>query len=114
MSTILDNLNGKQAELDGTLNVSNNSLDKELDEILNNYYQAVALKENLEKELNKLKSERSELGVTIADLERKYREVNSKYNQKQNELKMAEVKVGKLDVKLDNLLMNLNAFYYLT
>lgn len=114
LSTILDNLNGKQAELDGTLNVSNNSLDKELDEILNNYYQAVALKENLEKELNKLKSERSELGVTIADLERKYREVNSKYNQKQNELKMAEVKVGKLDVKLDNLLMNLNENYGMT
>lgn len=114
LSTILDNLNAKQAELDGTLNVSNNSLDKELDEILNNYYQAVALKENLEKELNKLKSERSELGVTIADLERKYREVNSKYNQKQNELKMAEVKVGKLDVKLDNLLMNLNENYGMT
>lgn len=114
LSTILDNLNAKQAELDGTLNVSNNSLDKELDEILNNYYQTVALKENLEKELNKLKSERSELGVTIADLERKYREVNSKYNQKQNELKMAEVKVGKLDVKLDNLLMNLNENYGMT
>lgn len=114
LSTILDNLNAKQAELDGTLNVSNNSLDKELDEILNNYYQAVALKENLEKELNKLKSERSELGVTIADLERKYREVSSKYNQKQNELKMAEVKVGKLDVKLDNLLMNLNENYGMT
>lgn len=114
LSTILDNLNAKQAELDGTLNVSNNSLDKELDEVLNNYYQAVALKENLEKELNKLKSERSELGVTIADLERKYREVNSKYNQKQNELKMAEVKVGKLDVKLDNLLMNLNENYGMT
>lgn len=114
LSTILDNLNAKQAELDGTLNVSNNSLDKELDEILNNYYQDVALKENLEKELNKLKSERSELGVTIADLERKYREVNSKYNQKQNELKMAEVKVGKLDVKLDNLLMNLNENYGMT
>ena len=114
LSTILDNLNAKQADLDGTLNVSNNSLDKELDEILNNYYQAVALKENLEKELNKLKSERSELGVTIADLERKYREVNSKYNQKQNELKMAEVKVGKLDVKLDNLLMNLNENYGMT
>lgn len=57
LETVLANLNAKQAELDGTLNVSNNSLDKELDEILNNYYQAVALKENLEKELNKLKSE---------------------------------------------------------
>lgn len=114
LETVLANLNAKQAELDGTLNVSNNSLDKELDEILNNYYQAVALKENLEKELNKLKSERSELGVTIADLERKYREVNAQYNQKQNELKMAEVKVGKLDVKLDNLLMNLNENYGMT
>ena len=114
LETVLANLNAKQAELDGTLNVSNNSLDKELDEILNNYYQAVALKENLEKELNKLKSERSELGVTIADLERKYREVNAQYNQKQNELKMAEVKVGKLDVKLDNLLMSLNENYGMT
>lgn len=104
----------KKNELDGTVNVQGNSLDEELDKILEEYYNCVSLKEKNEKELKSLKSERTELGVQIADLEKTYREINSQYNQKQNELKSEEVKLGKMDVKLDNLLINLNENYGMT
>ena len=47
-------------------------------------------------------------------MEREYREINAIINHKQNELKNDEIKAGKMDVKLDNLLLNLNENYGLT
>ena len=40
--------------------------------------------------------------------------MNSKITQKQNELKIEEIKMGKMDVKLDSLLLSLNENYNLT
>ena len=42
-----------------------------------------------------------------AKSEKEYREMNYKITQKQNELKNEEIKLGKMDVKLDNLLLTL-------
>ena len=114
LSLLNNNYKNKDAELNGTKSVSNKSLDKELDKILKDFYNAQAEKEKLEKELNKLKDERSDMALEIADMEREFREVNSIMNQKQNELKNEEIKAGKMDVKLDNLLLSLNENYGLT
>ena len=108
------NLNNKNSELIGTENKSNNTLDKELDNIINEYYEKVAIKDNLVKEVNKIKSDKSSLTEEIYNLEKLYRDMNSKITQKQNELKVEEVKMGKMDVKLDSLLLNLNENYSLT
>ena len=43
-----------------------------------------------------------------------YREANAEITSKQNELKLEEIKLGKMDVKLDNLLLELNEDYNLT
>ena len=109
-----NNYKNKEEELNGTKSVSNKSLDKELDKILKEFYKAQADKEKLEKELNKLKDERSDMALEIADMERDFREINAIMNQKQNELKNEEIKAGKMDVKLDNLLLTLNENYGLT
>jgi chromosome segregation protein len=114
LSLLNNNYKNKDEELNGTKSVSNKSLDKELDKILKDFYNAQAEKEKLEKELNKLKDERSDMALEIADMEREFREVNSIMNQKQNELKNEEIKAGKMDVKLDNLLLSLNENYGLT
>ena len=66
------------------------------------------------KELDKLKSQKSDLSTEIANLEKEYREMNSQITQRQNELKLEEIKLGKMDVKLDNLLLTLNENYSLT
>ena len=114
LNTLTVNYKTKEEELNGTENVSNKSLDKELDNILKQYYDTTAKKEKLDKELDKLKDDKSDLTLKIADMEREYREINAIMNQKQNELKSEEVKAGKMDVKLDNLLLNLNENYGLT
>ncbi|MGN1372322.1 MAG: AAA family ATPase [Candidatus Coprovivens sp.] len=106
--------NIKNNELIGAQNKEDNTLDKELDMIVSEYYEKMSLKNSETKELDKLKSKKSDLATEIAELEKEYREMNSKISQKQNELKIEEIKLGKMDVKLDNLLLNLNENYNLT
>lgn len=107
-------LNNKNEELSGTENVVNDSLSDELDNILKEYYEKESLKKDTEKELNKLKSDRTELQDKIAVLEKENREKNYKITQKQNELKNEEIRLGKMDVKLDNLLATLSENYNIT
>ena len=106
--------NAKNNELSGTQNVKDNTLDKELESILEEYYNKQSEKEKVEKELIKFKSNKSDLATEIATLEKEYREMNYQITQKQNELKSEEVKLGKMDVKLDILLLTLNENYGMT
>ena len=108
------NYENKNNELIGVKNKKENKLDKELETILNEYYEKVAEKEHQEKELDKLKSEKFDLSNEIMNLEKAYRDATSEINAKQNELKLEEVRLGKMDVKLDNLLLELNEDYNLT
>ncbi len=104
----------KNNELLGVKNKKDNKLDKELENILNEYYEKVANKEKCEKELEKLKSDKFDLTNEINSLEKTYREANAEITAKQNELKLEEIKLGKMDVRLDGLLLELNEDYNLT
>ena len=106
--------NAKNNELLGTQNVKDNTLDKELENILEEYYKKQAEADKVEKELTKLKANKSDLATEIVTLEKEYREMNYQITQKQNELKNEEIKLGKMDVKLDNLLLTLNENYGMT
>ena len=108
------NYNDKNSELTGVKNKKDNKLDKDLEKILNEYYEKVSSKEKLEKELDKLKSNKFDLNNEINTLEKNYREINSEITSKQNELKVEEMKLGKMDVKLDSLLLELTEDYNLT
>ncbi len=114
LSSLQNDYNVRNNELNGALNKGNNTLDKELEELVNLYYEKEALKNTETKELDKLKSQRSDLATQISELEKEYREMNSQITAKQNELKLEEIKLGKMDVKLDNLLINLSENYSLT
>ncbi len=109
-----DDYERKHNELEGSQNVKNNTLDQELDDLLEKYYQKTSEKEILEKELSKLKNDKNELFLSINDLEKQKSEKNSIYNKKQQQLKDAEILLGKLDVRLDNLLNTLNESYNMT
>ncbi len=114
LNSIKTNLENKTNELSGTENVVNDSLSDELDNILKEYYEKEALVESTQKELNKLKSDKSELQGQIAELEKETREKNYRISQKQNELRNEEIRLGKMDVKLDTLLANLSENYNIT
>lgn len=108
----------KQLELNKELEGSNALKDGHVDEklivLLEELNEAENTKNITENNLEKLKEEKNSLASEIDELEKKYREKNSNYNKLQNDLKMKEVTLGKLDIKLDNLLLNLNENYNLT
>ncbi len=104
----------KQNEISGTNNVINKSLDKEIENILKTYYDKVKDKELSEKELISNKKLKANLTSQIEEEEHSFKEFNTEYNKYQNNLKDIEVNIAKLDIKLNNLLSNLNENYQLT
>ena len=114
ISNIKSKIDIKENELNGIENVKNGTLEKELNDLLEEYSKKEQEKESIEIEINKLKSKKNDLNNEILELEKSYRDQNSKIVAKQNELKLEEIKQGKMDVKLDNLLLNLNETYSLT
>ena len=114
LSNLKSKIDIKENELNGIENVKNGTLEKELNNLLEEYSKKEQEKESIEIEINKLKSKKNDLNNEILELEKSYRDQNSKIVAKQNELKLEEIKQGKMDVKLDNLLLNLNETYSLT
>lgn len=102
------------SELEGINDLQTNKLDKHLEELLDNINSLSKDKEKLEKEIKKLSSDKSDIVDEINDLEHQQREYNTEYNSYNNELKNKEIRLGKIEVKLDNLLEVLNNEYALT
>lgn len=101
-------------ELKGTDNVLNNQTDKELDEVLAEYLKYTSKKDEVTLSLNAAKTDKNEVSNNINELESISRKNNSEYNKRQNELRDIEVNIGKMDVKLDNLLNKLSEEYQMT
>ncbi len=107
-------LNKKELEIKGNEEISTNKLDQKLVSILEEASQVASEKDLALKELEKLKKQKSDLSLEINEVENKYRKVNLEYNHLQNNLKEKEIELGKYDVKLDNLLVELSENYSLT
>lgn len=114
----LDDLKKRQddieSELKGTTNVLKNETDKELDKVLKDYLEVSTNKELLNDKLNELRGEKNDLSNEINELELQNRKVNSDYNKKLNDIKTLEVNIGKMDIKLDSMLNRLSEEYQIT
>ena len=114
----LNEINNKYDEIinniNGTNNILSNNISKEEEEVLNKYYEALLLKDNLTIEINVISKNIKELSDEINTVEHDVKVSGSEYYKKQTELKNLEVKVGKFDVKLDALLNSLTENYNLT
>lgn len=117
-SRLLEAKKQKQMELSKELEGSNALKDGHVDEkllvLMDELNEAENSKNIIESNLTKLKDEKNALVGEIDELEKMYREKNSNYNRLQNDLKNKEISLGKLDIKLDNLLLTLNENYNLT
>lgn len=101
-------------EISGTQGVKNNKIEKDVAKIIDDYYHKVSEKQQKEKELSYLKQQKNDYNNELNDLEKKYRNYNIDYNRLLNEQKNLEVKIGRFEVKLDNLLLSLNEDYSIT
>jgi len=112
--SIEDLLDKKEMEIKGNSDITSNALDKKLVSILEEASAVSSEKDIQYNELEKLKKLKSDLSLNISEIESKYHKVNTEYNRLQNELKDKEVILGKYDVKLDNLLVELSENYGIT
>ena len=106
--------NHLELELNNNLNIVNNVISNEEEKVLDEYYSA---KEHQDKLNIEIKQTLRQIEVQKEELlsnESLLKDENSEYSKMQEELKSHEIKISRLDVKLDNLLNILNEEYSIT
>ena len=109
-----DRLKIVKSDIEGVSNIKENKLDKKLEKIMEKLNVLVIEKEKLEHKINEIKLNKDELNNKLSLLEQEVSKSNQEYKITSNELNAVSVSVGKLNVKLDNLLLYLNEEYNLT
>lgn len=94
-------------------NLSNDTLDKELNDAIEEYYKVEQKKIEFEKELEIYNKEKLEFNNTLSELEASIKKMNSKFNSLTSEINGLEVSITKLNMNLDTLLNRLNEDYSL-
>ena len=103
-----------ELELSNNENVVNNVINREEDKILEEYYEAVKEKDNLILDIEKVRKKLENEKDDLVNNESLVKNNNSEFNKLQAELKEHEIKISRLDVKLDNLLNILSEDYSIT
>ena len=114
LSDLNNSLKEKEESIKGQESLLGDKLDTEIEKIMDEYNKKVTEKELLEKDINTLQNKKLEASTNLSEEENKLRNENSEYNRLSNELKEKEIKIGRYDVKLDNLLQTLSENYQLT
>ena len=107
-------LNNIISEINGINDISNNNLNKVIEELLEKLSHLRKELELKEIDLNNKKDEKDNLNNRLKELEGELSKQNSEYRLLQAEYSKNEVEIGKMDVKLDNLLLLLNEEYNIT
>ena len=114
LSTLNDNISSKKKELEGTNNLKAGALDKELDKVLNTYYEKVNEKNSIQEVIDNLKGKKTSTNEELSELELSCKKVNSSLNKLVSDSNQIDVTLGKLDIKMDNLLLRLSDEYAIT
>jgi len=108
------NLNNVLEEIKGINNKMYNTLDKELESVLEQFYELEKLKDITNAKLEKLKSEKNDLQAELTEIELANKKQISEFNTLNKEKTTKEIEKNRLEVRLDNLLLKLNEEYKLT
>ena len=108
---ILDSI---QSELSGLDAVTNSSLSKEEDKIMNKLYETKREKDDVALKFKTLQKEKDRITVLIDEIEAANKINNSNLYTYEKELKTLEINLSKMDSKLDNNLLTLSEDYSLT
>lgn len=105
---VLDDLSNEKstlmAELSNNQNIVNNVITNEEEKILNEYYKEIEKRDELNIEINQIHKKIELENEDLINNESSLKNNNQEYNKAQEELKSHEIKVNRLDVKIDNLL----------
>lgn len=105
---VLDDLTNEKStlmtELSNNQNIVNNVITNEEEKILNEYYKEIEKRDELNIEINQIHKKIELENDDLINNESSLKNNNQEYNKAQEELKSHEIKVNRLDVKIDNLL----------
>ena len=105
---VLDDLTNEKStlmtELSNNQNIVNNVVTNEEEKILNEYYKEIEKRDELNIEINQIHKKIELENEDLINNESSLKNNNQEYNKAQEELKSHEIKVNRLDVKIDNLL----------
>ena len=105
---VLDDLTNEKStlmtELSNNQNIVNNVITNEEEKILNEYYKEIEKRDELNIEINQIHKKIELENEDLINNESSLKNNNQEYNKTQEELKSHEIKVNRLDVKIDNLL----------
>ena len=105
---VLDDLTNEKStlmtELSNNQNIVNNVITNEEEKILNEYYKEIEKRDELNIEINQIHKKIELKNEDLMNNESSLKNNNQEYNKAQEELKSHEIKVNRLDVKIDNLL----------
>ena len=114
LNELRQNYQDKENTIKNNEAILNDTVDKELDDILKYYYELNSKKDTLLRTIKtykeKLETSRGDLAEAELNIKNKNKDLN-KYNA---EFNSNEVTLGKYDVKLDNYLLTLNEEYTMT
>lgn len=109
-----DDKNDIELEIKGINNMLNNTLSIEEENVINKFYEVTKEKNILSNTLNELIKSKNDLNDSLEEFEYSNKKENSLFNAKTNEIKELEISINRMDVKLDNLLINLSETYSIT
>ena len=105
---VLDDLTNEKStlmtELSNNQNIVNNVVTNEEEKILNEYYKEIEKRDELNIEINQIHKKIELENEDLINNESSLKNNNQEYNKAQEELKSHEIKVNRLDVRIDNLL----------
>lgn len=109
-----DLINETKLEINSINNMLNNSLSKEEEEILNEFYKKSSEKDLLIQNIKSINEKANTLRDELETFEHSLRNENTLYNSKNKEYNSIEIEINRYDVKLDNLLNSLSENYNMT
>lgn len=111
LSELKESLRLKKEEIEGNEDLSNNKIDDKINSILESVNKLSSKKDIVALEVKELKEKKQELNEEVELLDNNYKKVATSYNKLQSEIKEKEILIGKFDIRLDNLLLNLTENY---
>lgn len=114
LNELNNELKTKIDEISGNEDLKNGKLDLKIEEILNQVKELSSKKDIITIDIKNLKSKKDKINEDIEILQNSYHKIAVNYNKIQSEIKDSEIQIGKYDIKLDNLLLNLSDNYNMT
>ncbi|NMA50309.1 MAG: AAA family ATPase [Mollicutes bacterium] len=114
IETLKDKLNKYINNIDGLKSIKTNSIHKKIDKLTKDIIEKEKEKEILENNLKETQNQKFDLHEQITTLEKEISNQNTVYRKLENSINQNEIEIGKLEIKIDNLITNLSEDYNLT